>query len=247
MYDAKLVNQARKVPDVWHGCSIGDSIECTIPTDLRTSVHVLYQQLNRRFCLSYSLASALFYCGFDIAARILDSQARVFASLLFDDQLNRIKDLMPGLVPLIGRPTLYNQRRCRNKKKKTTTKARCITWESLFDEIVPHPTLIVPVMPDGRASHAFCIVDDLIFESSFPFALKLQRESIEWVYGDPNIEIYQVIRFNMKCSPKGQKVEGVYKRDVKLNWDRSSRVSVKRDASSWNLPHYIIEKNEYTK
>ncbi|KAG9304865.1 hypothetical protein G9A89_021671 [Geosiphon pyriformis] len=241
-YDPNLVEQARKIPDVWHGCSIGDSMDCDIPSDLTTKVPILYQQLNRKFCLSYSIASALYYCGFKDAARILDSQARLFSLLLFDQQLEKMKDLMPGLVPLIGRPTIYTQRRCRNKKKKTSKKARCLTWDSLFDEIVPHPTLIVPLMPDGKPSHAFCVVDDLIFESSFPFALKLQQESIEWIYGDPNIEIFQVIRFNMKCSPKGHKVEGLYKRPVNVNWDRPSRVFVERDSSNWNLPHYIIEK-----
>jgi hypothetical protein len=243
-YDAILVNQARRIPDVWHGCSIGDSIECSVPSHLTTNVPILYQQFNSKFCLTYSLSSALFYCGFDLGARILNTQARVFASLLFDEQLNRMKDLMLDLVPLIGRPTIYIQRRCNNKKKKAMKRARAITWDSLFNDIVPHPTLVVPVMPDGKASHAFCIVDDLIFESSFPFALKLQRDSIEWIYGDPDIEIFQVFRFNMKCSPKGHKVEGIYSRDVTLNWKNPSRVFIQRDSSTWNLPHYIIESKE---
>ena len=145
---------------------------------------------------------------------------------------------MPGIAPEIGRPTIYNQRRCR---KKTRIKTRRITWDILYAELVPHPTLVIAVMANETPSHALCIVDDLIFDSSFPFALKLKKESIEWIFNDCEVDIYQAFRFNTKCSPKDVKVEAKYTRPLKLNWDMPSRVYIKRTSHDWHLPHYIIE------
>jgi len=240
-YDDLLVNEARRVPNEWVGCSIGDPIDERIPAHLSTTKKMFCEQNNKRFCLTYSLASALWYCGLETAAKVLQSQACAFASLSFDNALNALIGLMPGIAPEIGRPTIYNQRRCLNK---TRIKARRITWDILYAELVPHPTLVIAVMPNETPSHALCIVDDLIFDSSFPFALKLKKESIEWIFNDCEVDIYQAFRFNTKCSPQNVKVEAKYTRLVELNWDMPSRLYIKRTSHDWHLPHYIIEDRD---
>ncbi|MFO0524541.1 MAG: hypothetical protein ACK515_29485, partial [bacterium] len=85
---------------------------------LVTYIRTIYQQHQNRFCLSYSLASALFYCGFKEAAENLASQAKFFACMHFDEQITGIRNLMLNLVPEIGQPTLYGIKRHNHKKDK---------------------------------------------------------------------------------------------------------------------------------
>ena len=50
---------------------------------------------------------------------------------------------------------------------------------------------------DAGVNHAVCVVDDLIFDSTQHFALKLCRESFDWICGDGGCEgIYFAIHFN---------------------------------------------------
>jgi hypothetical protein len=44
-----------------------------------------------------------------------------------------------------------------------------------------YPTLVIPLGRDGSVSHAVCVVDDLIFDSTQPWALKCVEESLSWV------------------------------------------------------------------
>ena len=128
-----------------------------------------------------------------------------------------------------------------DKTKNRVKKARHLSWDMLFSEIVPHPTIVIPLLADGTHSHAFCVVDDLIFDSSFPFALKLQKESVDWIFNGTQVSIYQALRFNVKNSPKGNIIPGWYSRKVTLNWNMPSRVFIKRDKSTWWLPHYVMK------
>ena len=105
--DSSLVKAAMEHPNNWVGCSLGDAGDVEAPEHLATKIPTIYQQHNNHFCLTYSLASALFYCGFSDAASILASQTKVFSSLHFDDALSKLKELMLNLVPEIGQPTLY--------------------------------------------------------------------------------------------------------------------------------------------
>lgn len=238
-YDKILTNEAKKRPNCWVGCSLGDPCNDNAPAHLKTTVRTIYQQHLQRFCLIYSLASALFYCEFHEGAKILASQAPKFDGLPQDVAMRKLREFMVNLVPTIGRPTIFNRKKNPLKNKKGQGgKVRRITWDTLFNEIVPHPTVIIPVGPDGTPTHAFCIVDDLIFDSTTPYALKLKKESVDWIYNDNETQIYEAYRFNMKCSPKGAIVEETYRRDVTLHWHDPSRVFIKRESSAWSLPHY---------
>jgi hypothetical protein len=159
------------------------------------------------------MASALFYCGFGDDARRLAEQASLLAPLPRMVQIESLREAMPNLVPLIGGHTVLGKRCMGNKKKK-----RKITWSDLFETMTPYPTLVVPVTEDGKMNHAFCIVDDLIFDSSVPYALKLVMASVEWIYNHQPVEIFVALRFNQKVSPKGHKVHGTYNRPVHRNW-----------------------------
>ena len=118
-----------------------------------------------------------------------------------------------------------------------------MAWENLFVDLVPFPTIIIPTLLDGTMTHAFCVVDDLIFDSITPFALKLKMESVQWIFNGAANKIYQAIRFNTKASPSGTKVKREYRRHVKLNWSLPGRVPVQNSAHLWRdkLAHYTIE------
>jgi hypothetical protein len=77
-------------------------------------------------------------------------------------------------------------------------------------------------MRNADTPHAFCVVDDLIFDSSTPYALKLTMDSVNWITRGEGEGIYQAYRFNMKYSPPNCKIDGEYKHVLKTNWDHSS-------------------------
>ena len=60
-----------------------------------------------------------------------------------------------------------------------------------------HPTIVIPLGNDGKVSHTFCVIDDLIFDSTQKFALQLCQKSINWICGDCGCyDIYLAMRFH---------------------------------------------------
>ena len=223
-YDKILVEHASLNPNKWVGPSLGDPGDPgteNAPEYLATQIKTIYQQHSNRYCLTYSLASALFYCGFKNAASVLTDQAKLFSEMHFDDALCKLRELMVHLAPEIALPTFYGKRTRRHSRV-----LRHLTWEALMTELTSYPTVVIPVLPNGATTHAFCVVDDLIFESTTPNALRLQTESIKWIFNDQEVKIYQALRFNMKCSPPGMKVDTVYRRTVTLHWKHHNRPDI---------------------
>ena len=63
----------------------------------------------------------------------------------------------------------------------------------------PHPTIVIPRGKDLSVTHAFCVIDDLIFDSTQKFALELCQKSINWICGDCGCyDIYLAMRFHEK-------------------------------------------------
>lgn len=217
-YDQRLIDLARKYENMWVGNSPGDPGEGNPPpTDISTKIPIVYQQHGKPFCLMYSFASALFYCGFKLEANVLSSLAETFSEFHFEVAVERLIDLMKNLLPQIGRPTIYQRR----------TKSgvlRLLTMDDVLDYISPHPTLIFPLIAGTNVSHAFCVVDDLIFDSITPFALHLRKESINWIFNDRQIKISLALRFGTKVSPQGSKIEGIYNRNVVMHSDASDSI-----------------------
>ena len=79
------------------------------------------------------------------------------------------------MAPIIGTPTSFNQKTRRLKRKRE------LTLKELAQSRTPFPTLVIPLGKDGSVNHAFTVVNDLIFDSSIPYALKCKVESIGWL------------------------------------------------------------------
>jgi hypothetical protein len=216
--DDATLTACKKEPNNWISPGLGDPWDNPPPKNLTTKVKCLYEQLNRPFCLTYCLASALFYCKFEQEAYLLAKQAIDLAALNMRYQLERIKEFMPNLVPLIGEPTIFNKRSTSNSRKK-----RAITWDKLFDDVTRYPTLVIPIRQCGKINHAVCVVDDLIFDASTPFALRLTMDSVNWIFQEENTEIFVAYRFENKVSPTGQKIKGIYNRPLKFNWNNPKK------------------------
>ena len=196
---------------------LGDSGFGDAPPYLCTNVITIHQQHSNPYCLSHSLASALFYCDnkrFRIASEGLVHLGLTIAGQPFDTQITKLRMYMEDHVPIIGRPTLYGRRPNSHKRK-----LRMLTWDEILFDCTPFPTVVIPRLPCGSATHAFCVVDDLIFDSTTPKALKLCRDSVKWLFREVLPEVYQVLRFNRKISPKGCSIRERYNRPVRYNWD----------------------------
>ncbi len=206
------IREALTSPDTWVAPPIGDPCIRPPPSELTTSVKLLYEQLGNHFCLTYSFASALWYCGFRDEAIELSKQARPLSCLSMNVAIAGLRSLMTNLVPAIGLPTVLGKRCNGNNKRK-----RPFTWDHLFSDITPYPTLVIPVTATGRMTHCFTVVDDLLFDSISPYALKLRQDTIEWIFNDEDVSIFYALRFNMKVSPKNHKLKCKYNRKVCLH------------------------------
>ena len=80
--------------------------------------------------------------------------------------------------------------------RKPLKKTLKMTVEQLVNNKTIYTTLVVPTGNDGSTGHAVCVVDDLIFDSTQENALKLCRESLDWVCGRYGCkELYIAMRF----------------------------------------------------
>ena len=122
-------------------------------------------------------------------------------------------------MPEIGRATVF-ERRTKNHNRRL----RHLTWQTIFTDIQPYPTLIIPVLPDGSTSHAFCVVDDLIFDSITQYALKLEKESLNWMFNDSDMNVFLALRFETKISPASGKLDQKYQRKVAFHWDHPQSI-----------------------
>ena len=66
-------------------------------------------------------------------------------------------------------------------------------------------------------THAFCVVDDLLFDSICPYALKLTMDSVKWIFNDEEVNLHIALRFEHKYSPPGILVETYYVQPVTLH------------------------------
>lgn len=213
-----LVTAAFTYPGTWMYPSLGAPRICKAPEHLTTSIATGYQQLEKSYCLTYSMASALLYLGFRYPAEWLADQACFFSSMDYTTSIAKFRSLMEICLPIIGQPTIYGKRTSRHNRLK-----RDLTWQQLLHDVTPYPTVVIPILPNGNATHAFCVVDDLIFDSITTFALKLNIDSVRWIFNDVDSRIFLALRFNKRCNPKGMKKKEEYTRKVKYNWDHPAK------------------------
>jgi hypothetical protein len=159
---------------------------------------VAYQQGQQHRCLFLSLASALHYIGLpDEALRLAEASTSAEHNS-GSEAIAALRTSMATLAPIVGRPTLFNTGRTGRKKRVLSI---VDVWK-----YTPYPTVVIPIGKDGSVNHAICVVDDLIFDSTLPYALKCRHESMDWICtGDHGgfVGIRQALRFSnpINCSP----------------------------------------------
>ena len=155
-------------------------------------VRVKYPQFDRDRCLVNSMASTLYYCEEQEASSHFAQIGCQFESLGKKRALKKLREMMRAFVPCIDDGEVFNIKTA----KKNIIKALSI--EELVHNKTRFPTIVVPYGNDGSTNHAFVIViDDIIFDSTQVVAMKLCRESLDWICGPSGMaKIAVAIRFN---------------------------------------------------
>jgi hypothetical protein len=163
-----------ETPQEWHRVVVGRSgaVGKPMPQNYQTNVKVQYQQGSLDQCLFLCLASALHYMGMTKEGFNLASKASSAENLPGREGIKALLAYMNECAPCIATPTIYN---VAHKKKKHTMEP---TDLEIFN---PYPTVVIPHGADGSISHAVCVVDDLIFDTTQPFALKCTIKSMGWI------------------------------------------------------------------
>ena len=188
---------ALKLPDYWLHVPAGNSRlpdDCA-PFTLLSGEKVKYPQGRKNLCLIKSLVSALYYMGLCEESGRMNNLSALYSDLPLTSSIAMLKDHMQTNVPQIGLSTSYNLPRCfgRGKRKKNSKK---IDIQGLIRDKTPFPTVVIPIGKDKGVGHAVCVVDNLIFDSTQKFALRLSQESFGFVCGSEGCDgVYLAVRF----------------------------------------------------
>ena len=174
----------------------------TPPPQLLSTVVVQYNQGSRNLCLVKSLASALHYMELHQEAGKMNTVSNKLDNLGLLEACRSIKQYMKKFVPCIGVGTQFNTPRQFGSRTAKTVNNK-MTLKDLVGTRTEFPTVVIPKGRDGSVNHAVCVVDDLIFDSTQAFALKLTLPSFHWICGDCGCEeVYYAIRFQRSFSAK---------------------------------------------
>ena len=160
--------------EVWLPVPVGNSSTDDAPRQLLTDIKMQFPQKNKNTCLFSGLASALSYCKRKKEATSLVRRATKVEHLDMDSQIVEVKRFMISYLPSIGQSKSFNIRASNHKRN-------VLSLEELCANKTPFVTIVIPQMKNGNQNHAFTVVDDLIFDSTQSHAMKLTKESIEWI------------------------------------------------------------------
>jgi hypothetical protein len=178
-----------------------------VSPSLSTSIKVKYQQGDWNQCLFKATASALHYCGQTDAASYLSNVAPSVQYLPREQAILSLRDHMIKHVPEIGGVAAFNQHQ---KRRKTNR----LTIDGLIESKTRFLTLVIPRANDGSASHAVVVVDDIIFDATQIWAIKLCKEGLDWICGECGMgDIEMALRFERPVKTKKK-----YARTMKRNW-----------------------------
>jgi hypothetical protein len=212
-FDGVYVQMVMMEPSAWWPVVIGshrDDDKDAPEALVVKAVYLKYPQHDLDHCLSKGMASCLFYCGEKEAAQKLSRVGSQFLHLTKPVAVAKLRDWMTLEVPSIGGCEILS----RNAKAKKNDNKTGITITDLVETKTCFPTLVIPIGKDGSNNHAVVVIDDLIFDSTQEFALKLCRESLDWICGEGGIaSINTAIRFNRSTQKKL-----VLKHQPKTNW-----------------------------
>jgi len=188
------VNLVMLEPNHWWPMVVGKARpeDDVAPSDLRLSeIPVFYQQFDREQCLIMGVASSLHFCGLVQEAKAISLLAGKYEYLTKKIALKELKKDMQQFVRCIGDCEIFN---AKTAKKRPTNK---LSIQELLEKRTKFPTLVIPFGRDGSNNHSFVVVDDLIFDSTQAFALKLCQKSLDWICGNDGIGSIDVaMRFN---------------------------------------------------
>jgi pyrimidine operon attenuation protein/uracil phosphoribosyltransferase len=84
----------------------------------------------------------------------------------------------------------------------------------LIENTTKFPTVVIPHGNDGSNNHAIVVVDDIIFDTTQVYALRLCRESLDWICGEKGMASIDIaIRFN-----RGHRTKRKLEREKQKNW-----------------------------
>ena len=165
-------------PVRWMPVPVGAANPNQAPFDLITEVECRYQQEEAEYCLVYSLASALHYIGLEKEASDLAAIVEDTSEVSIDVALQTLIVYMKEKAPIIGLHVAFGALRKKKKKNIPSPNLKAICEEKTI-----YPTLVVPLGSDGSLNHAVCIVDDLVFDATQAFALRLCKATFNWTVG----------------------------------------------------------------
>ena len=201
-FDGVYVQLIMMKPNTWWPVVIGSHRKeaTTAPESLLVKeIFMKYPQHDLDHCLTKGMASCLFYCGERDVAQTLSRLGRQFVHLTKHVAIQYLRTKMKEMLPCIG-DVLILTGKAKPKKKGDKTG---ISIQQLIDDKTRFPTLVIPYGKDGSNNHAIVIVDDLIFDSTQLYPLKLCRESLDWICGVEGMAYIDVaIRFNRSSQKK---------------------------------------------
>ena len=151
---------------------------------------VIFQQKTSNTCISYGLASALAFLKETKVAFDLFKLGKDIEERKIDSKLIGTKSIL-GIVCQFMRKSSADNRFVPHKIP--------VNVDLLDPECVSmHPKLVVLMGDDNDTTHAVTIVGKWIFDSAFPQALPLIRESLNLSCGDNCLFIRHVIGYEFK-------------------------------------------------
>jgi hypothetical protein len=176
VFDPRFVGLVKQRPREWIPVPLGDPTLESAPIIIQMRVPISYRQGTQSTCLANSLASALVYLQQGHAGQEVFRLAKNLEHLPQPDALSELCSHLASIGRQRGNCKWFN----RKVKKKTTRHLDLSEVLRGFN----CPVIVTPVGSDGSQTHAVCVVDDLIFDSTQERALKLERESFDWIVGE---------------------------------------------------------------
>ena len=177
-FDPVFVDILKHFEDQFFFVPVGNANDEVAPSHLLLpSIKLKYPQRDNNYCLMKSLASVFYYIGLKQQAHSLSMLSEHFDYLPGEIAIKEAREIVAKYAPMLGQCKVFNQPS--GKKKKITT----MSLEQLCLDKTCYPTLVLPCANDEATNHVFCVIDDLIFDSTQTCAMKLCLESINWICG----------------------------------------------------------------
>ena len=170
-------------PKKWVRVPAGNYLSHVPPPNILTDVITRYQQGTKATCLIHSFASACYYLGWKESANKLATLHHKFVNRDFDCQLELLKTVVEKKVQEINS----------SRVQKFSLKKPL----NILGEYSKHPTVLIPLGSDQGTQHAVTVVGDFIFDSNSQFALRRNKEALDWCTNSKNgfIKVYAALRF----------------------------------------------------